>query len=326
MRSTAVAVNGLRKQYGGRVVVDDIDFSVESEEIFGILGPNGAGKTTTVESIAGLRTGDAGSVRVHGIDPWTDRQALTRLLGIQLQESRLQPKITVREALELWSSLYDDPVPWRGLVARLGLTERIDHRFVTLSGGQQQRLSIALALVGRPRVVILDELSTGLDPRARRSVWELVRDVRASGATVLLVTHSMEEAQELCDRIAIVDRGRITALDTPEGLVRAAGSLTRTTFVPSASTDLQSLRELDGVASVSSEDGHVVVEGTEDTALAVLTALAAQGVVPQRLRVAGASLDAAYLNLTATRSDAESGTDSGSQADTQADTQEVASA
>ncbi|WP_426243533.1 ABC transporter ATP-binding protein [Nocardioides sp. LHG3406-4] len=299
MTSTAVVVEGLRKRYGDKVAVDEVSFSVDEGEIFGILGPNGAGKTTTVESIAGLRVGDAGRIRVHGIDPWDDRDALTGVLAIQLQESRLQAKITVREALELCSALYDAPVAWRGLAGRLGLTEHLDRRFAKLSGGQQQRLSIALALVGGPRVVILDELSTGLDPRARREVWQLVRDVRDSGVTVLLVTHSMEEAQELCDRIAIVDAGRVRALDTPQGLIRAAGSATLTSFVPSAPTDLERLREIDGVASVSKDGARVLVEGAEDTALGVLAALAAQQVVPRDLRVASGSLDTAYLDLTA---------------------------
>ncbi len=291
-------VRGLQKRYGQRVAVAEVGFTVESGEIFGILGPNGAGKTTTVESIAGLRIGDAGSIWVHGLDPWTEREDLTRILGIQLQESRLQAKIRVREALELWSALYDDPVPWGDLVDRLGLGPHLDQRFIKLSGGQQQRLSIALALVGRPRVVILDELSTGLDPRARREVWELVRDVRNAGATVLLVTHAMEEAQQLCDRIAIVNHGRVRALDTPEGLIRAVAGATTTSFVSSAPIDLQALREIPGIASVRSEGGRVHVEGVEDSALSVLAAVAAQQVVPHGLRVSSASLDSAYLNLT----------------------------
>jgi ABC-2 type transport system ATP-binding protein len=298
MTTAAVVVEDLRKRYGDKVAVAEIGFSVTEGEIFGILGPNGAGKTTTVECVAGLRTGDAGTVRVHGVDPWRDRPGLTRVLGIQLQESRLQAKITVREALELWTSFYDDPAPWPELAERLGLTEHLGRRFGKLSGGQQQRLSIALALLGRPRVAILDELSTGLDPRARRQVWQLVRDIRDQGTTVLLVTHAMEEAQELCDRIAIVDRGRITALDTPDGLIRAAGGATQTSFVPSAPTDLQSLRELPGVLAVRREADRVLVEGAEDTALAVLAALEAQQVVPHCLRVASGSLDAAYLDLT----------------------------
>jgi ABC-2 type transport system ATP-binding protein len=297
VRGPAVVVEGLRKTYGAKIAVDEVSLAVEHGEIFGILGPNGAGKTTTVESIAGLRTGDAGTIRVLGLDPWTDREALVRVLGIQLQESKLQPKITVREALELWSAFYDDPAPWRDLAERVGLGAHLEQRFAKLSGGQQQRLSIALALVGRPRVAILDELSTGLDPRARREVWQLVRDLRAGGVTVLLVTHSMEEAAELCDRIAIIDRGRVRALGTPEELVQSGGAATVTSF-EAVAPDLALLRGVDGVASARIEGDRVVVEGGEDVVLGVLAALAGQGTVPRKLRVAAGSLDTAYLDLT----------------------------
>ncbi|WP_185995138.1 ABC transporter ATP-binding protein [Nocardioides campestrisoli] len=296
--TAAVQVSDLRKAYGDRTAVDGISLEVRPGEVFGILGPNGAGKTTTVECVAGLRTGDSGSVRVHGLDPWTQRAEVTRIVGVQLQESRLQDKITVREALELWSEFYDDPVPWQGLVERLGLTDHVDARFAKLSGGQQQRLSIALALVGRPRVAILDELTTGLDPRARHDVWQLVRDLRETGVTVLLVTHLMEEAQALCDRIAIIADGRIRALDTPDGLIRRASRATVTSFVPSDTVDLTALGGLDGVSTARADVGRVVVEGSEDAAVAVLAWLAAQDVVPHRLRVADGSLDTAYLDLT----------------------------
>src|SRR5690606_31354745 len=173
------------------------------------LGPNGAGKSTTVESIAGLRVGDKGRIRVHGIDPWADRAAVTEVLGVQLQEAKLQPKITVQEALELWSAFYPDPEPWAPLAERLGLGGHLRQRFENLSGGQQQRLSIALALIGRPRVVILDELTTGLDPEARRHMWATVEGLRDSGVTILLVSHAMEEVERLCDRVALLDAGRI---------------------------------------------------------------------------------------------------------------------
>ncbi|GAA1184606.1 ABC transporter ATP-binding protein [Ornithinimicrobium humiphilum] len=288
----------LRMTYGTTVAVDDVSLTVAEGEVFGILGPNGAGKTTTVESIAGLRVPDSGTIRVHGLDPVREHDALTRVLGVQLQESRLQPKITVREALVLWSAFYDDPEPWPELAARLGLDTMLDSQFRNLSGGQQQRLSIALALVGRPRVAILDELTTGLDPRARREVWDLVRDVRDRGVTVLLVTHSMEEAQSLCDRIAIISEGRVRALDTPDGLIRAATSATVISFTPGAPVDLQALRELPGVADVRSTSGRVTVEGAEDSVLDVLAALSAQGVTPASLRVVDGSLDTAYLDLT----------------------------
>ena len=236
----AVEVERLRMTYGDKIAVEDVSFRVEPGEVFGILGPNGAGKTTTVESVCGLRVGDAGRVRVHGIDPWTDRDATTRIVGVQLQESRLQPKITVREALEMWAAFYDDPLPWSEPAERLGLVDHLDQRFGTLSGGQQQRLSIALALVGRPRVAILDELSTGLDPRARREVWSLVRDLRDRGTTVLLVTHGMEEAEELCDRVAIIDAGRVRAVGTPAELIGGAAAATVTSFEPSEPVDLVS--------------------------------------------------------------------------------------
>ncbi|TYL50123.1 ABC transporter ATP-binding protein [Nocardioides sp. BGMRC 2183] len=298
MTQTAVVVDGLRKSYGDKVAVDEVSFSVEAGEIFGILGPNGAGKTTTVEAIAGLRVGDTGRIRVHGIDPWTDRDGLTRVLGIQLQEAQLQEKITVREALELWSSFYDTPRPWQELIERVGLGEHRDRRFGKLSGGQQQRLSIALALVGAPQVAVLDELSTGLDPRARREMWDLVRELRDNGTTVLLVTHAMDEAQLLCDRIAIVKDGRVAALDTPDGLIRSATAATVTSFRVDSAIDLVALRELPGVADVRSDAGRVVVEGSEGTSLAVLDRVRDSGITPRDLRVVDGSLDTAYLDLT----------------------------
>ncbi|MGH3350876.1 MAG: ABC transporter ATP-binding protein [Nocardioides sp.] len=304
-REPAVVVDGLRKTYGDKVAVEEISLSVYEGEIFGILGPNGAGKSTTVESIAGLRVGDRGRIRVHGIDPWKDRAAVTEVLGVQLQEAKLQPKITVREALELWSAFYADPEPWAPLAERLGLGAHLSQQFENLSGGQQQRLSIALALIGRPRVVVLDELTTGLDPRARREVWGLVRDVRDRGVTVLLVTHSMEEAQTLCDRIAIVDAGRIRALDTPAGLIDSASAATITTFETTVAIDLTALRELDGVTAARSENGTVTVEGAEGVALTVIETLRTQGVAPHRFRVAAGTLDAAYLDLTDTAPETE---------------------
>ncbi|SJM60675.1 putative ABC transporter, ATP-binding subunit [Actinomycetales bacterium JB111] len=296
--TTAVEVDGLAKSYGTKAAVRDVSFAVEQGEIFGILGPNGAGKTTTVESIAGLRTGDAGRIRVHGIDPWADRAALTNVLGIQLQESRLQAKITVREALELFSAFYPDPRDWREVAEQVGLDDQLDRRFRTLSGGQQQRLSVALALVGRPRVAILDELSTGLDPRARREVWSMVRGLRDTGVTVLLVTHAMDEAQALCDRIAIIVDGRVAALDTPSGLISSTAAATVTSFRLQGPVDLESLRELPGVRSARSDAGRIVVHGEEGTALRVVAHLADVGQTPESLRVEDGSLDSAYLDLT----------------------------
>src|SRR3954469_5974566 len=254
-RGPIVEVTELRKSYGSRTVGDDVSFTVDEGEIFGILGPNGAGKTTTVECVEGLRVPDAGRVRVAGLDPVTDHAAVTQVLGAQLQESELQAKLTVREALELYAALYPNPADWRPLAERLGLSGKLNTRFGVLSGGQKQRLFIALALIGNPRVVVLDELTSGLDPRARRDTWKLIEDVRDSGVTVLLVTHFMEEAQRLCDRVAVITAGRVAALDTPAGLIGRSAHSTVISFTPSRPLDDGDLAALPAVASVERKDG-----------------------------------------------------------------------
>jgi ABC-2 type transport system ATP-binding protein len=220
-----IEVNGLIKRYGDRTVVNGVSFTVAEGEIFGILGENGAGKTTTVECISGLRTPDAGAITVLGLDAQRDREKLRALIGVQLQESQLQDRLRVGEALQLYSSFYADPADWRELLAAVGLTEQVNMPYAKLSGGQKQRLSIALALIGNPRVAILDELTTGLDPRARREIWQLIRAIRDRGVTVLLVTHFMDEAERLCDRLAVLVDGGLAALDTPAGLVAAVGDV-----------------------------------------------------------------------------------------------------
>ncbi|AYG80315.1 Daunorubicin/doxorubicin resistance ATP-binding protein DrrA [Streptomyces hundungensis] len=293
-----IEVTSLRKAYGRKPAVDGVSFTVEEGEIFGILGPNGAGKTTTVECVEGLRVPDAGTVRVAGHDPVADHDRVTRILGAQLQESELQPKLTVREALELYSAFYPDPADWRPLAERLGLAPKLTTRFAKLSGGQKQRLSIALALIGNPRVVVLDELTTGLDPRARRDTWELIEDVRRGGVTVLLVTHFMEEAQRLCDRIAVIDRGRLAALDTPSGLIRRAAGSTVISFTPSSPLDDLALTELPQAAAVEEKQGRVTIHGTDDTVNAVITLLARNHITAHQLRVSEATLDDAFLDLT----------------------------
>ncbi|GAA2289411.1 ABC transporter ATP-binding protein [Streptomyces hawaiiensis] len=293
-----IEVTELRKSYAGRHAVDGVSFAVEEGEIFGILGPNGAGKTTTVECVEGLRVPDSGRVRVAGLDPVTEHEATRRVLGAQLQESELQAKLTVREALELYSAFYPSPLDWRPLAERLGLTAKLDTRFAKLSGGQKQRLFIALALVGNPRAVVLDELTTGLDPRARRDTWELIEDIRANGVTVLLVTHFMEEAQRLCDRIAVIDKGRVAALDTPAGLIRRSAGATVISFTPSAPMDERDLGALPALASVEHKDGRVILSGTDETVNAVLTLLARTRVTAHQLRVTDATLDDAFLDLT----------------------------
>ncbi|TDC22074.1 ABC transporter ATP-binding protein [Streptomyces sp. 8K308] len=293
-----IEVQDLRRSYGGRTVVDGVSFAVEEGEIFGVLGPNGAGKTTTVECVEGLRVPDSGRIRVAGLDPVGDHAELTGVLGVQLQESELQPKLTVREALELYAACYPRPADWRPLAERLGLTGRLSTRFAKLSGGQKQRLFIALALIGNPRVVVLDELTTGLDPRARRDTWELIEDVRDSGVTVLLVTHFMEEAQRLCDRIAVIDQGRIAALDTPAGLIRRSTGATLISFTPSVPLDESELAELPDVASIAWKDGRITLAGTDETVNAVITLLARGHVTAHQLRVTDATLDDAFLDLT----------------------------
>ncbi|MFC8125027.1 ABC transporter ATP-binding protein [Streptomyces sp. NPDC057302] len=293
-----IEVHDLRKAYGGRAVVDGVSFAVEEGEIFGVLGPNGAGKTTTVECVEGLRVPDTGTVRVAGLDPVADHDRVTQILGAQLQESELQAKLTVREALELYAAFYPHPADWRPLAERLHLTDKLDSRFGKLSGGQKQRLFIALALIGNPRVVVLDELTTGLDPRARRDTWRLIEDVRDSGVTVLLVTHFMEEAQRLCDRIAVIDQGRIAALDSPAGLISRAAGSTVMSFTPSEPLDERELAALPSVISVGLRDGRYTLGGTDETVDAAITLLARHHITAHQLRVSDATLDDAFLDLT----------------------------
>ncbi|MFC9131962.1 ATP-binding cassette domain-containing protein [Streptomyces sp. NPDC057099] len=295
---SVIEVTDLRKAYAGRPAVDGVSFAVEEGEIFGVLGPNGAGKTTTVECVEGLRVPDSGRVRVTGLDPVADHERVAQVLGAQLQESRLQPKLTVREALELYSAFYPRPVDWRPLAERLGLEEKLTTRFAKLSGGQKQRLFIALALIGDPRVVVLDELTTGLDPRARRDTWQLIEDVRAGGVTVLLVTHFMEEAQRLCDRIAVIDKGRVAALDTPSGLIRRSAGATVISFTPSTPLDDRELKTLPALVAVENKDGRITLSGTDDTVNAVLSLLARHHITARQLRVTDATLDDAFLDLT----------------------------
>ena len=215
-----IQVSGIHKRYGRLVAVDDVSFDVHREEIFGLIGPNGAGKTTTMECVEGLRRPDRGFISVLSLDPIRDVYRLQDRIGVQLQEAQLQKRIKVWEAIDLWASLYRKPVAHRDrLLEQLGLADKRDAWFMTLSGGQRQRLFIALALVNDPEVVFLDELTTGLDPQARRAIWTLVRGIRDRGKTVVLTTHSMEEAERLCDRVAIIDHGRIVEIDPPETLV-----------------------------------------------------------------------------------------------------------
>ncbi|MEV4290313.1 ABC transporter ATP-binding protein [Nonomuraea bangladeshensis] len=293
-----IEVRNLRKQYPKHLAVDDVSFEVAEGEIFGILGPNGAGKTTTVECVAGLRAPDGGTVRVAGLDPRRDRAELREVLGMQLQSANLPEKIKVWEALDLYASFYPDPADWNELLERVGLGHKRHATFKKLSGGQRQRLSVALALVGRPRVAVLDELTTGLDPQARRDTWELVEQIRASGVTIVLVTHFMEEAERLCDRLALIDAGKVVATDTPAGLIQQAGGEQRVRFRPSAPVTDDVLLALPGVRAVERNGDQVAVSGAGNLAATVTLALARQEIVPGDLRIEQATLDDAFLALT----------------------------
>ncbi len=294
----ALEVRHLHKRYGPHVAVEDVSFTVEEGEIFGIIGPNGAGKTTTVESIAGLRTPDSGSISVLGLDPTTDRAEARERLGVQLQESSFPDAITVAEALDLYASFYRDPADPRELLDLLGLTEKRRTRYRALSGGQKQRLSIAVALVGNPKVAILDELTTGLDPQARRDTWSLVERVRDAGVTILLVTHFMDEAERLSDRIAVVDGGRVAAVDTPAGLVAQAGAGQQLRFRASRPVDERVLTDLPEVSRVEVVDGRWLVTGEGPLLSSVAEVLARAQVVAEDLRVAQRTLDDAFVALT----------------------------
>jgi ABC-2 type transport system ATP-binding protein len=295
---TIIEVDSLVKRYGDHPAVDGVSFAVEQGEIFGILGPNGAGKTTTVECVEGLRTPDGGSIRVCGLDPQSDSAELRQVLGAQLQESELPDKLKVGEAMELYSSFYRDPADWRKLVETLNLTAKLDTHFRRLSGGQKQRLSIALALVGNPKVAVLDELTTGLDPQARRDAWDLIERIRDRGVTILLVTHFMEEAERLCDRLAVIDAGRLIAIDSPAGLVSRVDDRQRIRFRLSGPLDHAVLTALPEVTSIERAGSQLVVTGTGNLLLAVTTVLARNQVAAADLRVEQTSLDDAFVALT----------------------------
>jgi ABC-2 type transport system ATP-binding protein len=303
--ATVIEVRDLHKEYGPTVAVDDVSFTVEAGEIFGILGPNGAGKTTTIECVAGLRVPGAGSISVLGLDPRRDRAQLRQVLGVQLQESQLPDRLRVGEALELYSSFYRDPAPWPELLDGLGLAGKQNTRFGKLSGGQRQRLSIALALVGNPRIAVLDELTTGLDPQARRDTWALISGIRDRGVTVVLVTHFMEEAERLGDRVALIDNGHVVALDTPARLAAQARGGKSVRFLPSAPFDDRLLTALPEVTRVDREGQHVLVTGTGELASTVILALAAAGVTARDLQLDSSNLEDAFVRLTGRHTDTE---------------------
>jgi ABC-2 type transport system ATP-binding protein len=292
-----IEVNNLRKRYGSHVAVADVSFQVHQGEIFGLLGRNGAGKTTTVECLQGLRRADGGRVRVLGLDPQRHTQQLRRRIGCQLQEAALPDRLRVWEALDLFASLTSVETDWQVLMDQWGLADKRKAAFSSLSGGQRQRLFVALALVNDPEVVFLDELTQGLDPAARRVAWGLIRAIRGRGATVVLVTHYMDEAEQLCDRIAVVDGGRVVATDTPQGLIARFGGPIRISFT----ADGHDVRFLEGVAHVQAvrrRGERIEAEGTGPVLALVAAELVARGILPADLRADQATLEDVFLRLT----------------------------
>ena len=294
----AVEISHLRKTYGPLVAVDDVSFSVTEGEIFGILGPNGAGKTTTVECAVGLRSPDSGTIRLMGIDPQVDRARIHEITGVQLQSGAFPAKLKVGEILDMYQSFYRHPADVDELAGALGLADKRKSYYRSLSGGQQQRLSVVLALIGAPKIAVLDEMTTGLDPQARRDAWELIEHVRGRGTTVLLVTHFMEEAERLCDRVALIDSGRIVALDTPAGLAAKAMGAKTVRFLPSAAFDESLLARLPEVTAIEHDGHHIVVTGTGELATAVIVALHTAGVEAQDVRIDASTLEDAFVRLT----------------------------
>ena len=298
----AIQVSGLRKTYGRTVAVDDVSFDVHPGEIFGLIGPNGAGKTTTMECIEGLRKPDRGTISVLGLDPVRDVYALQERTGVQLQAAQLQKRIKVREAVALWASLYRHPADGDRLIEQLGLTDKRDAWFMTLSGGQKQRLFIALALINDPQLVFLDELTTGLDPQARRAIWDLVRGIRQRGKTVFLTTHLMEEAERLCDRVAIIDHGHIVDAGTPAELVRRHCP-ERTVIVGTDDTQAaERFSTIPHIQSVERNGSDVTLRGRGDELVThVVRCLAEHRIHVSDFRTEVPTLEDVFLRLTGHR-------------------------
>lgn len=296
--NVAIEVDGLTKSYGDREVLTSISFTVAPQEIFGILGVNGAGKTSAVETIQGLRAADSGRIRVLGLDPARDRGRLRHLVGSQLQSSALPERLKVAEALRMFARLAGDVIDWRELRDTWDLARLSKSAFGSLSGGERQRLFIALALVNRPAVVFLDELTQGLDPSARRETWRLIQRIREQGATVVMVSHFMDEVEYLADRIAVLHEGRITACDTPHGLVAGAGGAVRTRFSSTTPSLIHGLGALPGVESVTGDGASIEVTGDPSSPVVVAAELSRRGELPRDFAVHRPSLEDVFVTLT----------------------------
>jgi ABC-2 type transport system ATP-binding protein len=295
-----IQVSGVRKTYGKTVAVDEVSFEVNDGEIFGLIGPNGAGKTTTMECIEGLRTPDQGNISVLGLDPFRQVYKLQERIGVQLQQAQLQKRIKVWEAVDLWASLYrKKAIDGERLLEQLGLSDKRNAWFMNLSGGQKQRLFIALALINDPEVVFLDELTTGLDPQSRRAIWELVRGIRERGKTVFLTTHLMEEAERLCDRVAIIEHGRIIDIDSPDKLVDRhcpERTVVLTTNNPAAE---ERFRAIPGVETVNCADFRFTIRGRGDDLVSeVIHCLSENRIRVTDFRTILPNLEDVFLKLT----------------------------
>ena len=302
--ASALAVRALHKRYGDVVAVDGLDLEVRPGECFGLLGPNGAGKTTTIEICEGLLEATSGEVEVLGLRWSSHERELRQLLGIQLQETQLAEKLTVRETVRLFRSFYDRGREPEEVIALVQLEEKARARVGSLSGGQKQRLALACALVGDPQLLFLDEPTTGLDPQARRQLWELIGELRAGGRTIVLTTHYMEEAERLCDRVAIVDHGRAIALGTPRTLVQSLGADHVVEFaLGDAPIDAERLSRLEGVRSVRSDNGawSLTVAELHVALPAILAEVERRGATLAELRTHSATLDDVFVSLTGRR-------------------------
>lgn len=298
-KRSVIQVSGIRKTYGPVIAVDDVSFEVAEGEIFGLIGPNGAGKTTTMECVEGLRTLDQGAISILGLDPFRDVYALQSRIGVQFQQAQLQKRIKVWEAVDLWASLYPKPVGGDRLLEQLGLADKRNAWFMTLSGGQKQRLFIALALINDPEVVFLDELTTGLDPQARRAIWELVRGIRDRGKTVFMTTHLMEEAERLCDRVAVIEHGRVIDMGSPQALISRHCPERTVLLATNDSRAEEHLRTIARLEMLTSLDSHYTIKGRgDDFVSAVIQCLAENQIRVTDFQTILPNLEDVFLKLT----------------------------
>ena len=298
-KENVIEVSDLVKLYPGVRAVDGVSFQVHKGEIFGMLGPNGAGKTTTIECIEGLRTNDSGSIRVLDMDPRKNGYDLREKIGIQFQSASLPERTKVWEALDLFSALYTKSIPWEPLLEKMGLEDKRNTYLAKLSGGQKQRVFIALALVNDPEIVFLDELTTGLDPQSRRAMWDLVLNIRDREKTVFMTTHFMEEAERLCDRVAIIDHGKIVALDSPQNLVNSLGDENRIVFESKEHLDIDRFRELSGATRVEKIGDRFLVYGKKEGLTSrVVNNLDGLGIQYSNLHAEQPTLEDVFLKIT----------------------------